>query len=216
MEFIENNYVWVIVIGVVLLMTIIGYFADKMETKEEKPKKKKEKKNQVLDSVPEVEEQKNDGELPPEWDETKKVVDEEQEIMNIEGTANTNEWNELPEVNFAEENNEMNFDNNDWSMDNNESVGEEIVEGNQELSFEQPDFSFENVEVPTEQIDDMNEQVAAEVVEQPVEVQTSEEEVAEEPIPEQIDELNNLEITLPDIESLNVEENENDEDVWKF
>ena len=36
MEFIENNYVWIIVIGVIVLMTIIGYFADKAETKEPK------------------------------------------------------------------------------------------------------------------------------------------------------------------------------------
>ena len=48
MEFIENNYVWIIVIGVVLLMTVIGYFADKMETKEEKPKKKEEKSDKEL------------------------------------------------------------------------------------------------------------------------------------------------------------------------
>ena len=127
MEFIENNYVWIIVIGVVLLMTVIGYFADKMETKEEKPKKKKEKKNQILDSVPEVEEQQTDNELPPEWDETKKVVDDEQEIMNIEGTANTNEWNELPEVNenlITDDNSGINFDNNEWQMDTNETSAE--------------------------------------------------------------------------------------------
>jgi len=44
MEFMENNYVLIIVIGVVVLMTIIGYFADKMETKE----KRKDDINRVL------------------------------------------------------------------------------------------------------------------------------------------------------------------------
>lgn len=216
MEFIENNYVWIIVIGVVLLMTVIGYFADKMETKEEKPKKKKEKKNQILDSVPEVEEQQTDNELPPEWDETKKVVDDEQEIMNIEGTANTNEWNELPEVNenlITDDNSGINFDNNEWQMDTNETSAEiDNHEEDNNLSFEVPEVQFENVEESNEELVGSEEQIDEMLVDQPVEIEES----IEETIPEQIDELNNLEITLPNIEALNVEENENDEDVWKF
>lgn len=216
MEFIENNYVWIIVIGVVLLMTVIGYFADKMETKEEKPKKKKEKKNQILDSVPEVEEQQTDNELPPEWDETKKVVDDEQEIMNIEGTANTNEWNELPEVNenlITDDNSGINFDNNEWQMDSNEISAEiDNHEEDNNLSFEVPEVQFENVEESNEELVGSEEQIDEMLVDQPVEIEES----IEETIPEQIDELNNLEITLPNIEALNVEENENDEDVWKF
>ena len=105
MEFLENNYVWIIVIGVIVLMTIIGYFADKAETKEPKEKKikkKKQKKNQIMESVPEVEEEQTNDELPPEWDENSKPVEEEQEVMNIEGTANTDNWDVLPEVNETE------------------------------------------------------------------------------------------------------------------
>lgn len=44
--FFEENYVWMIVIGVVALMTVIGYIADKKDfgKKEKQPKEKKSKK----------------------------------------------------------------------------------------------------------------------------------------------------------------------------
>ena len=52
MDFITDNYVWFIVIGVVILMAVIGYVADKTDfgrkgkndEKIEKPKKEKKKK----------------------------------------------------------------------------------------------------------------------------------------------------------------------------
>ena len=253
MEFIENNYVLVIVIGVIVLMTIIGYFADKMETKEKQPKvkkeKKKEKKNQIMEQVPEMEVQNVDGDLPSEWDENYVPTDEEQEVMNIEGTGDTDEWNVLPtepvvnyeestdfnpeqEVSFegqndtiagteiAEENIAVEdgmFDFNTDGMFGNESVNSEIpeVENAEPINNEVPEqveFSetLENVE--SENVNEVSEQPEFSFVDE------SEQDTIQEVIPEQIDELNNLEITLPDVQMLNDEGNNttDDEDVWKF
>ena len=56
MDFFVNNYVWFIIGGVVILMAIIGYIADKTDfgrkgkeekPKVEKPKKEKEKKEKI-------------------------------------------------------------------------------------------------------------------------------------------------------------------------
>lgn len=225
MEFIENNYVLIIVIGVIILMTIIGYFADKMETKEKQPKvkKKKEKKNQIMEQVPEMEVQNVGGELPPEWDENHKAVDEEQEIMNIEGTGSTDEWNELPtepvEVSFDEttpnvEENELDgtmfdFGTDDMFVQNNESseIPEVEIDNNVEVSETEENVNNEEAPIEFNESVESNDEVAEE-----------DSETIEEVIPEQIDELNNLEITLPDIQTLNDEENKSsdDEDVWKF
>lgn len=207
MEFIENNYVWLIVIGVIVIMTIIGYFADKMETNEAKPKKKKEKKNQIMDPVPEIEEEKVEVVLPPEWDENNDNVSEEQDIINIEGTGDTADWNVLPEIESEQFEQETNFD-----------VGNEMVEPvevetnpfEENITFENP-ISEDNVQY------DFNDDLSQNDNEANLENENTNsdiENVDEGPIPEPIDELNELEITLPNIEELN--EDENDEDVWKF
>lgn len=231
MEFIENNYVLIIVIGVIVLMTIIGYFADKMETKEKQPKvkkeKKKEKKNQIMEQVPEMEAQNVDGELPPEWDENYVAVDEEQEVMNIEGTGSTDEWNTLPtesDTGFEEPmESEISFEqptdfveSSEVNVEENETVvpGSVATEENDDVEEGMFDFNTDGMFV------DSN--VNSEIPEvENVEIQNdeeSEQDTIEEVIPEQIDELNNLEITLPDIQMLNDEENNanEDEDVWKF
>lgn len=239
MEFIENNYVWIIVIGVIVLMTIIGYFADKAETKEKKPKKEKKKKNQVIDSVPEVEEVKETEELPPEWDENNKPVDEEQEIMNIEGTANTDNWNVLPEDNFAS--NEIKLD----ETENKEELDQEIewntleitpdmkrkYEENSEIEMENANEEINELENNLEEVNELendseNSEIEQEnsneteenydLLENDVEI-PEENQLEEESIPEENNELNNLEITLPNIETLNEEiKEEDDDDVWKF
>ena len=52
MDFIMDNLLWFIIGGIVILMAIIGYFADKTDfgrktTKEEKPKEEKSKKEKI-------------------------------------------------------------------------------------------------------------------------------------------------------------------------
>jgi len=226
MEFIENNYVLIIVIGVIVLMTIIGYFADKMETKEPKQKKKKkEKKNQIMEQVPdlEMEVKTEESELPPEWDENHKPVAEEQEIINIEGTADTEDWNVLPtdsvEVN-SEESTEIDNDVQEDSI-----LEDSMFDFNADNVLAQ-DSEINSLEIPEVEYvpstnDNMDEAMNfGETVNTNDSLEQAEEnqEIIEEVMPEQIDELNDLEITLPDIQSLTEEENktDDDEDVWKF
>lgn len=253
MEFIENNYVWMIVIGVIVLMTIIGYFADKAEKKgpvvkepkskeikEKKLKKKKEKKNQIMESVPEVEESQISTELPPEWDENKKHVEEEQEVMNIEGTANIDDWSVLPVVPEVDESNnnistendeslgENNFDfENNTNLEESESATDELNQ-NEEILEENNEINEESLEEnnKTNESEELNESEPNEenttdynLLENDTELDNNSEETetSEETIPEENNELNNLEITLPNIETLNEETKDNDdEDVWKF
>ena len=52
MQFVTGNYIWFLIIGIVILMVVIGYIAEKTDfghkdvgKKEKKDKKKKEKRN---------------------------------------------------------------------------------------------------------------------------------------------------------------------------
>lgn len=215
MEFIENNYIWIIVIGVIVLMTIIGYFADKSEKKEKVPKEKKQKKNNdVKEEIPEVDETTDiDNSFASEWDENNKPVEEENEVINIEG-AETTDWNTLPDteetnVEPLEETPEESPMDWDTEISNDVETEEEpIFTGSMEQTeSEQP----ESVEVSD-----------TELTENPVSVEdeeiSNEAEVPTETVDEPIDELNELEITLPNIETLNeeIKDVEDDEDVWKF
>ena len=49
MNFVTENYIWIIIIGIVILMTIIGYIADKTDFGKESLKKKKVKKEENID-----------------------------------------------------------------------------------------------------------------------------------------------------------------------
>lgn len=61
MNFLEANYIWLIIIGVILIMALIGYIAEKndygkverkpKEPKVKKEKKKKEKKEEVKEKI---------------------------------------------------------------------------------------------------------------------------------------------------------------------
>lgn len=263
MEFIENNYVWLIVIGVILLMTIIGYFADKAEKrgpvvkaakpkemKEKKSKKKKEKKNQIMESVPEVEEEQVSEELPPEWDENKKPVEEKKDVMNIEGTANIDDWSVLPVVPEVDES------NNNISTENDESLNENSVDFGNATNSEENESTTDETNDDKETSDDAENNDSTKVLDESennetdieksneskteelnesesndenktdynlldndTELENNSEEIgtSDDSIPEENSELNNLEITLPNIETLNEENKDNDdEDVWKF
>ena len=46
MDFVIENYIWFLIIGVVLVMALIGYIAEKTDfVKEKEPKEKKQKKS---------------------------------------------------------------------------------------------------------------------------------------------------------------------------
>ncbi|MFV0250162.1 MAG: hypothetical protein ACK5HP_03925 [Bacilli bacterium] len=93
MEYILDNYIWFIIGGVILLMTIIGYFAEKTDfgknknekvakVKPEKIKKGKiEKSSDIVEDVPQVLEQ-----VTP-------VLNEENSLYNIDELNNENMFN---------------------------------------------------------------------------------------------------------------------------
>ena len=76
LNFIVENYIWILIIGIVILMTIIGYIADKTEfgknkpVKEKKEKVKKEKKKKEKDEIfeeePEEAVENNEEKIPSE------------------------------------------------------------------------------------------------------------------------------------------------------
>lgn len=258
MEFIENNYVWIIVIGVIVVMTIIGYFADKADKTEKVPKQKKEKdskKNSDLkEEIPEIEvpNAEMDDSFTNEWDENNKPVIEENDVINVEGTANTNDWNTLPteEVNstFEVPTEANNVDDVNTEMDNSfvmdddtkeqhiddeinwdtevsdsaEPTEEVVPEPVQEVMPE-PTMEVEPEEFNQEPDEEKAEAKPVEEVEPTTETEENptesnvEPEVQEE-IPEQNDDLDELEITLPNIETLNdeIKDTDDDDDVWKF
>lgn len=248
MEFLQENYIWLIVVGVFLLMIIIGYFADKSQKfNKEKPKKekksKKEKNQELKEKVEETVEEEilepegigsninplDDFEMTEgmdnsfnEWDENKKVEPEEEIVTNEIPTMDNSfeEWNVAPEESASEE------------------TEEELVEDEKEVPVEEPEVTEEPVEEPTE-IDEPTIEEASieepEVAEQdsniePVEGLETPTEFAEEltdekpeettePVPEEINTgIEDLEITLPSIETLNEEIKDviDEEDVWKF
>ena len=67
MEFITENYIWFIIAGIIILMTIIGYIADKTDFGKKKPeKKKKEKEPKQKDEIVETDEMADLDEVPVE------------------------------------------------------------------------------------------------------------------------------------------------------
>lgn len=263
MEFIENNYVWIIVIGVIVVMTIIGYFADKADKTEKVPKQKKEKdlkkNNDLKEEIPEIEvpTTEMDDSFTNEWDENNKPVIEENDVINVEGTANTNDWNTLPteEVNnnYEVPTEANNVDTVNTEMDNSfvmdddkknteeQQMDDEInwdtevsdsVEPTEEVNQEpaQELTSEPTIEVQSEEVDHEPVEEEKKVETEPVEevepvteigenpIESNVEPEVQEEIPEQNDDLDDLEITLPNIETLNdeIKDTDDDDDVWKF
>lgn len=197
MEFIEENYIWLIIIAVIVVMTIIGYIADKTDfgkNKTEKVKKEKTKK-----------EKKSKKEKQKE---TEKLNEEEMELPI-----------ELPkdDIDIAE----------DFPID----LDEENIE---------PAFNTDEMDLEKQNIEPQVDETSNNEIEEPIYAEsTSEEPSVEEPISEDlyvgldgtpntykddslvdglVDEKENLEIELPSIDTLDkeLEEEIEDDDVWKF
>ena len=92
MDFIVNNYVWFIVVGVIILMAVIGYIADKTDFgrkgKEEDTKEKKVEKPKKEKKVKETKEKikveaKGINELTQEVAENNKVDVQESADLNV-------------------------------------------------------------------------------------------------------------------------------------
>lgn len=219
-DFLETNYIWIIVAGVIILMAIIGYFAEKSGN-HNKTKQKNNKREEEFES--EVEEP-----LTNEFIETEEkamedsIYDEEKKEDIYSDVVNSS--NDCLEI--AEENSFGPFEENLYS-DFNEDVEPQMevsVEPQTELSFEpQEELSFEPLS------DEKNDSLDREepVIEnqnnfayENESINTSYDEpekkiYADEPIAE-IDK--ETEMSLPSIETLNEEIKDvvDEDDVWKF
>ena len=215
MDFLIQNYIWLIVIGVFILMVVIGYFADK------KQNSNNEKKLKLKDHVDELD--ANETTEPEvdiaEWGE-KPVPKEEDEVIEVKGLDTSfDSWDEniegdteeskeaekensieLPET---EENKEENTENTEVTENKDETV--ETAE-----ETEESEEKAESVE-PTEEVEEIEE---TENKEEEKEV-IPEETIAEE---ENESALEDLEITLPNMDTLNEEIKDvvDADDVWKF
>lgn len=136
MSFLETNYLWVIIIVAVLIVTIIGYFADKKGIG--KPKSKKE--NNQIDIKKDVVKISDVQETISNLDEDSKIIDEDyvNEIANNEiynevveesnsfSSENTGENNKLEEAQNVD------YDNHSAEVEtdeyNNQSVETENID----------------------------------------------------------------------------------------
>lgn len=132
MSFLETNYLWVIIIAIVLVVTIIGYFADKKGI----GKIKNKKENKQIDIKKEVVKIPDVQETISNLEEDSKIIDENyiKEISNNETSSEVVEESSIFPNEIVEENNQPvateNFVYNDKpleveNVDNNNDVYDE-------------------------------------------------------------------------------------------
>ncbi|MBE6144703.1 MAG: hypothetical protein E7169_03920 [Firmicutes bacterium] len=201
MEFFVENWIWFLVAGVVILMTLIGYIAEKTDFgRKDIPKKEKVKK--VKEEVIENDE-----------------LEEVQVKPEVQISLATDSILEDSDVSFEEKIEEPSVD--DYKI---EEVPEELKVPFGDVSFEEKiegtsedmDTQFEGLtfDEPIESMTDVleennnSESFVSEVV-------------SEEPVEElSFEKVSEPEIELPDLDSIVSEEvsddDDDDDDVWKF
>lgn len=195
MEFIMENYIWFIIGGIVILMTIIGYIADKTNFT-----KKEENKEKIKHSK-------------------KNKIEELEEIIEEEPKEETREINPIEDFNMDAF--EPAFETDEpvsEEVSTNESIVEEtpVVENSEDLNQE------EMFDINTdEEVDETFEQPAEEpqeTVEEDLYVGLDGTPNAYKEDEETEEKDENLEIELPSISSLDSElkEETDEDDVWKF
>lgn len=210
--FLSDNYVWIIVIAVVVVMTVIGYIADKTKFGDKKPKEKKENKKEPL--IPEEDKPMDDF-----------MVENHEEPMMEEQVSPVPVENYQEEPTEKDENLEINsFDNSSVSSNDTVESSESSVSEPTTVEFPASEpMVAQNMETPAEQ----NIEPAMEF-EMPQATEESTEENTTQSIPvenqtlenQNVDnsETENLDFKLPSIDKLNQEiaDVEEEEDVWKF
>ena len=249
MDFLLENYIWIIVVGVFILITVVGYFADKKEKKAAEPKLK--------DKVEELDENLDNEEADiKEWEDKPAV--EEEDVVESKAIDTFDSWDtdmeSLEELPTNEENKiEDLSDNFEWNNEEekqNENKEEEIkeeeikeepkeeVKEEKEKKKKRKLFGKKKENEEENKEEETNEEPKEEIKEENLdEVKEEKEEKIEEPI-EELDstidepvlqndewdmkndesEIDDLEITLPNIETLNNEIKDviDTDDVWKF
>ena len=209
MTFMEENYIVLILVGVIILMTIIGYIADKTDFgKKDKKKDKKEnkKQNEVVEDineeqvdnsfVEEVQPETTFEEVQPEPVMTEDLSTSFDMPENVEPIEETS-FEPVEEV----QSEEVEMPVQEEAVESNEAVEEPVVEEVQPVESV-------HEEVPT------HEEV------QPVQEDSAwnTEEVEQQNVDYANDNIDSSDFQLPNIEKLNEElsDVDDDEDVWKF
>lgn len=202
MEYIAENYIWFIIIGIVILMIIIGYIADKTNfTKKEEnrekiksSKKKKKEKNEEFETFEEIPEENNTVE-------NKDVLEE----ILVEDLPQE----EVAELNAIEDFN-IDVSKPQFEMGVPEVLGDEVSLKKEET---EPLFKEEDT---VENFDEINVEKENEEVEEDLYVGLDGTPNAYKEA--QNDTEEDLEIDLPSISSLDKElkEETDEDDVWKF
>lgn len=190
MTFVEQNYIWILIIVGVLLMTLIGYIADKNGI----GKKKKENNNNKIEvnkevvAIPNIEDAKN-----IKIDEFKDIKEYNEETLDFEQVENTE--------NILEENIEQTV--NDTQV--------EEIENNVENKIN--NFGFEDFE-NKEEMNDLSEKI-----EVPEANLTSNLDIENEfnRLLDDVEESSDIiSYELPKIESFDSTELSEEDDIWKF
>lgn len=166
MEFFVDNWLWFLVAGIIILMTLIGYIAEKTDfgRKEIQPKPKKEKVKKVKEKAKKVKGNDEPVEvLEIEKDDVKPELQvslatdsilEKEPVESIIKPEETEEFPEELKVPFGDNSYEDSI-NNIPESDNHDNLVEEVVE-------EEPieDQKLDDINTPDIELPDLNAVVA--------------------------------------------------------
>lgn len=215
MEFFVENWLWFLVAAIIILMTLIGYIAEKTDFgRKDIPKREKVKKEKKAPKAKEELAEVLEPEAKPEV-QMSLATDSifEEPVQTLEELDNTNVEPEIME------NLNVPFDNINIESPKAE---EEISETMENLNDSYTDFTYQeptiNIEEPIETFENVetleNLTIPFGNTTYDMPVSEVEEVVENEPIVE-LEDSNISNIELPDLDSIVTEEDDT-EDVWKF
>lgn len=200
MEFFVNNWNWFLVGGIIILMALIGYIAEKTDfgrkdmpkqEKVKKPKKEKKKEKNV--------------------EEKTATTKAEEPKAEVQMALATDAILESP----IEEDLNVPFGDSETNQEHTDTVVEQPVDELNDLKFEET-YTEPTVQEATnvEVTEDLNVPFGDVTFDEPF--GTIEEVVVQEPTEElKLDDVNELNVELPDLDTIVTEEDDSD-DVWKF
>lgn len=219
--FLSENYIWIIIVAVIIVMTVIGYIADKTEFGEKKQKKHNKKQNEHVEE--------NIEENKPEENVLVSTINEADEIDNLDKASNEEILSDF-EMPVDSNDSYSNFEDN-LESNYNEEISEDYIQpqetyqedNNESIMNENPIDSNMNDEaveeqLPEETIESVDEEENKSDMFEEENQNETEESILEENQFEEQPQENSEEFELPNIETLNqeIKDVEEDEDVWKF
>lgn len=160
-DFVTENYIWFIVVGIIILMAIVGYIADKTDfgrnRVERQPKEKQEKVKPEKVVKEKIKKEKNKKEKNLKEEVVEELPAMEQNVVetvnNIE-SAEQPIYNEIPQ-DFSTENNFINDNVKDTLVTDETQVDQSLFEplpSIDQFFNEQPVEQNNNIEVSSEPI----------------------------------------------------------------